>query len=119
MSSTSSIAKSYSSDVNLGLDAQVKLSEILNLGINGKFDTSNSFEKTVTRTYSIPAQNLRIGDFQMDYFDDYPISTIYSDGRVVPMVLGTGPITMSILPLSIDYLIQKGINNQSITNENN
>lgn len=109
----------YSSDVNLGLDAQVKLSEILNLGINGKFDTSNSFEKTVTRTYSIPAQNLRIGDFQMDYFDDYPISTIYSDGRVVPMVLGTGPITMSILPLSIDYLIQKGINNQSITNENN
>lgn len=100
----------YSSDVNLGLDAKVELSKILNLGINGKFDTSNSFEKTVTKTYSITAQNLRLGDFQMDYFDDYPISTIYSDGRVVPMILGTGPITMSILPLSIDYLIEKGIN---------
>lgn len=102
----------YSSDVNLGLDAKAKLFKILDLGINGKFDSSNSFEKTVTKTFSIAAHNLRIGDFKMDYFEDYPISTIYSDGSVVPMILGTGPLTMSILPLSIDYLTQKRYNKQ-------
>lgn len=102
----------YSSDVNLGLGAKAKLFKILDLGINGKFDSSNSFEKTVTKTFSIAAHNLRIGVFKMDYFEDYPISIIYSDGSVVPMILGTGPITMSILPFSTDYLTQKRYNKQ-------
>lgn len=100
----------YSSDVNSGLDSKVKLLKMLNLGINRKFDSSNSFEKTVTKTFSIAANNLRIGAFKMDYFDDYPISMIYSDGSVVPMTLDAGPLSMSVLPLSTDYLTQKGYN---------
>jgi len=46
----------------------------------------------------------------MDYFDDYPISMIYSNGSVVPMTLDAGPLSMSVLPLSTDYLTQKGYN---------
>lgn len=100
----------YSSDVNSGLDSKVKLLKMLNLGINRKFDSNNSFEKTLTKTFSIAANNLRIGAFKMDYFDDYPISMIYSDGSVVPMTLDAGPLSMSVLPLSTDYLTQKGYN---------
>lgn len=71
----------YSSDVNSRLDSKVKLLKMLNLELIENLTLGNSFEKTVTKTFSIAANNLRIGAFKMDYFDDYPISIIYSDGE--------------------------------------
>lgn len=77
--------------------------ELVNLGVNGKLDGSNTTTQILTAEYSVTETNQRIGTFQYHYFDDYPVQSVEDDRYVWPARKENGAIETSILPVSNEF----------------
>lgn len=97
----------YARGAEVGINASVNLSSVGKLGIEGKLNSSATVTKTVTCTRSMIAKNLKLGEFYIHYFDDYPIETLAtSQDKTLPMRRGSGSIETTIIPVSNRFYIQ-------------
>lgn len=103
---TETYSVTYISGGEVGGNISIPIDKI-NLGINGKLNSSNTISKTITSKYTITQRNERIDEFQFNYFDDYPIERVWNDSYVVPIRQGKGVIETSILPISNEFFTQK------------
>lgn len=107
---TKEVTETYSVTYISGSEAGGNISipiDKINLGINGKLNSSNTISKTITSKYTITQTNERIDEFQFNYFDDYPIESVSSGSYIIPIRKGKGVIETSILPISNEYFTQK------------
>lgn len=107
---TEAYSVTYISGNEIGGNISIPIDKI-NLGINGKLNSSNTINKSVTSKYSITETNERIDEFQFNFFDDYPIENILDNNYIVPIRQGKGVIETSILPISNKFYTQKRFNN--------
>lgn len=54
---TETYTMKYSNAASIGSSSEFNISKVTKLGISGKFDTSNSYDKTITRTIQKTAKN--------------------------------------------------------------
>lgn len=106
---TENYSVTYISGSETGGNISIPIKSI-NLGINGKLNSSNTVSKSVTSKYTITETNERIDEFQFNYFDDYPIESVLNNNYIVPIRQGKGVIETSILPISNEFYTQKRFN---------
>ena len=98
----------YVTSNELGANISGKIKEIITIGINGKINSSTTTTKQVTTTYTLTYKNLRLDEFQFNFFDDYPIERVVSNGEyIVPIRKGKGIVETSILPITNDFFTYK------------
>ena len=78
------------------------LTKTIKLGINGELSSSYTKEDNVKITYSKTAKDLELGSFEVDYFMDCPILSIYSN-TVNFYDNGCGNLRVTILPVTASY----------------
>lgn len=94
----------YVTSNEVGADITGKIKEIVTIGVNGKISNSTTKTKEVTTTYTVTSQNEKLDEFYFDFFNDFPIKLMSSDGKfLVPIKKGKGIIETSILPISDLY----------------
>ena len=103
---TETYSVTYITNKDFGGDISIPIDKI-KLGINGKLNSSNTTSKTVTTHYKVTETSERIDDFNLIYFDDYPIENIDAGRYVIPIRKGKGVIETSIMPISNKYFNQK------------
>lgn len=101
---TENYSVTYISGSEIGTNISLPI-DILNLGINGKLNNSHTVTKSVTSKYTVTKTNEWLGEFLINYFDDYPIEDI-NGSYVVPIRVGKGIIETSILPISNQFYTQ-------------
>lgn len=99
---TTSYTTTVVSNKEIGGNISAKIKEIISLGINGKFNQSNTITKTVTNEYTIPQKNLNLGSYIFDYFEDYPVEA-ESGNYVLLGNRGNGSVNISIVPISNSF----------------
>lgn len=96
---TEKYSVTYLTKAGVGLDLKI-LPKIVNIGITGNFSSENTVTKESTSKYKTTEHNEFIDKFDFNYFDDYPIEDVTSNGFVIPIRKGKGIIETSILPIS-------------------
>lgn len=98
----------YVTNNELGANISGKIKEIINIGINGKVNSSTTTTKEVTTTYTVNYKNERLDEFQFNFFNDYPIERTSPNGKyIVPIRKGKGIIETSILPVTNSFFTYK------------
>lgn len=105
---TENYTVTYVTSNEVGANISGKIKEIITIGINGKVNSSTTTTKQVTTTYTVNYKNLRLDEFQFNFFDDYPIERVVSNGEyIIPIRKGKGIVETSIMPITNDFFTYK------------
>lgn len=66
-----SVQNIYSAETSVNFN--IALSEAVQMGLSGKVSSGSTTTHTISLSYSISEKDLFLGDFQFDFFADYPI----------------------------------------------
>lgn len=100
---TYQISKSseFSGDVKLN-----NLLKIISFGLSGKKSSSHVDTHSVTTTIEVSGTDMFLADFQVDFFNDYPILKKDADKYMLNKC-GENSIEVSVLPVSVRYFNEK------------
>lgn len=100
---TYQISKSSEVSGDAKLDNWLK---IISFGLSGKKSSSHTDTHTVTTTIETFENNLYLADFQVDFFNDYPILKKDADKYVLNKS-GRNLIEVSVLPVNVRHYNEK------------
>ena len=87
-------------DAKIGVE---KLFDTLNVNVNYNGSWSTTVTDRITKQYTYTYKPLVRSDFYINYFDDYPVSSIYNGKVLFNSIGGSGPIIFNIMTVSNDF----------------
>lgn len=100
---TYQISKSSEFSGNVKLDNLLK---IIGLGLSGKKSSSHVDTHTITTTMEVSEKDLYLADFQIDFFNDYPLLN-KDAGKFVLNKNGSNSIEISVVPVNVRHYNEK------------
>ena len=87
-------------DAKIGVE---KLFDTLNVNVNYNGSWSTTVTDRITKQYTYTYTPHMRSDFYINYFDDYPVSSIYNGKVLFNSIGGSGPIIFNIMTVSNDF----------------
>lgn len=100
---TYQISKSSELSGNVKLDNLLK---IIGLGLSGKKSSSHVDTHTITTKMEVSETDLYLADFQIDFFNDYPLLNKDAD-KFVLNKNGSNSIEISVVPVNVRHYNEK------------
>ncbi|MBQ7156455.1 MAG: hypothetical protein IJR86_01495 [Bacteroidaceae bacterium] len=94
-----------SNNVEVKINAELLKNISSSVGYSGSWGTTKTY--TVKKEYKFRYKPLLRSDFYINYFDDYPISSIKDNNVIFNEPGGSGAVTFTIMPISNDFYNNK------------